>query len=186
MELIQRCQSGDSDAFALLFEQYKNLVYRTAYLILNDSLEAEDVLQEVFLKVHGSLHTYQPKKGAFTTWLHRITVNHCLNLRRRHFFDFLSWEADLPEARQLKAPSAEDEAEDGDIRRALQQLSPKLRAVSVLYYYNGLTYSEISQVLGVHIGTVESRLNQALKNIRRYMNKTSISDRVFTREEVKS
>jgi RNA polymerase sigma-70 factor (ECF subfamily) len=186
VELIQRCKAGDANAFALLFEQYKNLVYRTAYLILNDGLGAEDVLQEVFLKVHGSLHTYEPKKGAFTTWLHRITVNYCLNLRRRHFFDFLSWEADLPEARQMKVPSAEDEAEDGDIHKALQQLSPKLRAVIVLYYYNGLTYSEISQVLGVRIGTVESRINQALKNIRRTMNMTSIGDRVFQGEEVES
>jgi len=90
MDLIQRSQSGDEQAFAALFHQYKNLVYKTAYLILGDAHEAEDVLQEVFIKVYRSLHTFQPKKGAFTTWLYRITINHCLNRRRKRHLSFSS------------------------------------------------------------------------------------------------
>lgn len=183
MELIQRCQAGDPDAFALLFDRYKNLVYRTAFLILSDSLEAEDALQEVFLKVHGSLLDYQPAKGAFTTWLYRITVNHCLNLRRRRLTDLLSWEADLPGSGQAKAPSAEAQAEDTDVRRAMQGLSPRLRAVVVLHYYCGLTYAEVSQVLGVPIGTVESRMNQAIKNIRSRVDIAPACDRVVPERE---
>ena len=67
IELVQRSQSGDQEAFAALFEQYKNLVYRTAYLTLNDSAAAEDALQEVFIRVYHSLSNFDPAKGAFTT-----------------------------------------------------------------------------------------------------------------------
>ncbi len=71
LELIRRCQTGDAQAFADLFHRYKNLVYKTAYLMLDSADEAEDVLQEVFFQVHRSLSTFEPSKGAFTTWLYR-------------------------------------------------------------------------------------------------------------------
>jgi RNA polymerase sigma-70 factor (ECF subfamily) len=81
--LIRRCQVGDEEAFAELFHQYTNLVYKTAYLLLDSAEEAEDALQEVMLQVHRSLSTFDPTRGAFTTWLHRVTVNHCLSRRRK-------------------------------------------------------------------------------------------------------
>ena len=66
-ELIQRTQAGNQEAFGILFDRYKNLVYRTAYLIFYEAEEADEVLQEVFLKVYLSLSSYQPAKAAFTT-----------------------------------------------------------------------------------------------------------------------
>ncbi len=173
MEVITRCQEGDRNAFALLFEQYKNMVYHTALLMLNDSDEADDVLQEVFVRVHQSLHSYQPEKGAFTTWLHKITVNYCLNLRRKHLFNLIPLDTVFSADRQMKYPSPEEQMDQDDIRSSLQKLSPKLRAVIVLRFYWGLTYTEISQTLDVPIGTVESRLNQALKNIRQSLSSIS-------------
>ena len=86
LTLIRRCQAGDTEAFASLFETYKNLVFHTAYLILDNRVDAEDVLQEVFVQVYRSLETYDPARGAFTTWLYRITVNRCINFRRRRSF----------------------------------------------------------------------------------------------------
>ncbi len=174
MELIKRCQSGDPNAFALLFEQYKNLIYRTALLMLDDSSEAEDALQEVFLRVHHSLKQYQPEKGAFTTWLHRITVNYCLNLKRRRLFDWISLETASSTESRLKVPSAEEQAVEIDLRNSLQKLAPKQRAVIVLHFYWGLSYAEISQVLEIPIGTVQSRLAQTLKNLRRLINISEI------------
>ena len=81
--IIIRAQSGDREAFAALFEQYKNLVYKTVYLLLGDVHEADDALQEVFLSVHKSLPSFDPHKGAFAIWLYRVTLNFCLNHRRR-------------------------------------------------------------------------------------------------------
>src|SRR5688572_28580212 len=82
MEVIRRSQAGDPASFAALFDQYKNLVFKTAYLMLGDAPEAEDALQEVMWQVYRSRQSYYPHRGAFTTWLHRLTVNHCLNRQR--------------------------------------------------------------------------------------------------------
>lgn len=179
LDLIRRSQMGDEEAFTMLFHQYKNLVYKTAYLLLGDAAEAEDVLQEVFVKVYHSLHTYQREKGAFTTWLHRITVNHCLNRRRKRRLSFSSLEeisetSDhatdvLPQnefASQVESLYQEWEMAER-IRRLVNKLSPKLRATVVLRYYHGLSYAEIAQVLGIPIGTVKSRLNEALRILRK-------------------
>jgi RNA polymerase sigma-70 factor (ECF subfamily) len=84
--LIQRSLTGDQQAFGEIFHQYKNLVYKTAVLMLGNPQDAEDVLQSVFMKVYKSLASYSSPKGAFSTWLHRITVNQCLNYRRRQRF----------------------------------------------------------------------------------------------------
>lgn len=129
MELIRRSQAGDEQAFAALFHQYKNLVYKTAYLMLGDADDAEDVLQEVFVQVYKSLPTYQPSRGAFTTWLHRITVNRCLNWRRkRRLF------VPLDNVR-IPGPPPEGRMEEGPVWQAVGRLSGKLRAVVVLRYY---------------------------------------------------
>lgn len=171
MDIIQRSQAGDETAFAALFDKYKNLVYRTAYLMLGDTQEAEDALQEVFLRVYRSLDTYDPSRGAFTTWLHQITVNHCLNqLRKRRppgaDEDSVPW-GELPLERGEAQPSPSDLIESSDeIWQSLRRLSGKLRAVIVLRYYWDLPYDEIGQILGIPVGTVKSRMNAALNAMR--------------------
>ncbi len=165
--VVERCQAGDEGAFEALFEAYKNLVYRTAYLMLGTTHEAEDALQEVFLKVCRSLESYDPSKGAFTTWLHRITMNHCLNQRRKRRPAPLEF-AESEDALASRQPSAERQVErDDSLRRALGHLSQKLRAVVVLRYYLDLSYDEIGQVLEVPAGTVKSRIHSALRVLRR-------------------
>ncbi len=173
MDLIQRCRAGDQEALAALYCQYANLVYKTAYLLLGNAHAAEDALQEVFLKVYRSLDGFDPEKGAFTTWLRRITVNHCLNARR-HWLRFFSWEdreaQTLPEGAE-KIPSPEDWVLDREraweVWAAVQRLSPPLRAALVLRYGENLSYQEIAQVLAVPLGTAKWRVHQALERLRR-------------------
>lgn len=166
MDLITRSQAGDQLAFAALFDQYKNLVYRTAYLMLGSQADAEDALQEVFVQVYRALASYDPAKAAFTTWLHRITVNHCLNRQRKRRPVTLP-PADI-DARGGQEPSPERSVErDETVRAALAHLSDKQRAVVVLRYAWDLTYEEIGQALGIPAGTVKSRLNAALTTMRR-------------------
>jgi RNA polymerase sigma-70 factor (ECF subfamily) len=161
VQIILQSQNGDQDAFAALFEQYKNLVYRTAYLMLNDGIEAEDALQDVFVQVYKGLPNYDPQKGAFTTWLYRITIRYCLNHRRKKRMDY------QPLNETTVVASVWMEVEDNEmLQQAIDQLKPKLRAVIVLRYYWDLPYNEIAQVLEIPLGTVKSRLNQALKNLR--------------------
>lgn len=166
LEWIRRSQAGDAEAFAALFHKHKNLVYRTAYLMLGNAGEAEDLMQEVFLEVYRTLRTYQPAKGAFTTWLYRITVNDCLNHKRSRRWTSVS----LDEAIALPHAAAlgDDRPEiDEDVWRAISRLSPKLRIVVILRYYWDMSYAELTQVLNLPLGTVKSRLNQALQQVKR-------------------
>jgi RNA polymerase sigma-70 factor (ECF subfamily) len=165
IHLIQRSKAGDQIAFGEIFEQYKNLVYKTAYLMLDNPHEAEDALQEIFVKVYRSLDKYQPSKAAFSTWLYRITVNHCLNQRRKP----LLAPDTLEQSRFASQPphTLEDRfADEQAIQQALNHLSAKLRAVIVLRYYHELAYAEIAQILEIPLGTVQSRLHQGMQQIK--------------------
>lgn len=164
--LIQQSQDGEEEAFAKLFNKYKNLVYKTAYLMLDNADEAEDALQEVFLQVYKSLSTYAPSKGAFTTWLYRITVNHCLNRRRKRHLSVISFDEAPPILLTGDTSLPENRtAEEETVQQALGQLSEKLRTVVTLRYFWELSYAEITQILEVPMGTVKSRLNLALRTL---------------------
>lgn len=163
--LIRRAQAGDEEAFGLLFEEYKNLVYRTTYLTLGTAADAEDILQEVFLQVHRSLDGYDPARGAFSTWLYRITVNRCLNWRRgRRQTESLD-DVAADEAVSIRS-HADCYEEDDSVRRALDNLSRKLRVVVILRHYWDLSYAEIAEIMDLPLGTVKSRLNLAMNQMR--------------------
>ena len=166
--LIRRSRAGDEEAFAELFHKYKSVVYETAYLMLGSAEDAEDALQEIFVRVYRYLSTFEPSKGAFTTWLYRITVNHCLDRQRKPRLLTLPLDRVSPALSTEHASSPESPlAEEETIQQALAQLSEKLRAVVILRYYQELSYAEIAQILDVPVGTVKSRLNSALKTLRK-------------------
>ena len=170
LTLIRRCQAGNTEAFAALFEETRNLVFRTAYLVLGNALDAEDILQEVFIQVYRCMGSYDPGRGAFSTWLYRITVNRCLNLRRRRSFLTLALE-ELPESAWREAAISESQpAVLEAVQHALMQLSMKLRVVIVLRFFWDLPNSEIAEILNLPLGTVKSRLNLALRSLGRDLN----------------
>ena len=172
LQLIRRSLAGDETAFAALFHQYQNLVYKTAFVLLGNKDDTDDAFQEVFLDVHRSLASYQPTKGAFSTWLYRITVNGCLSWKRKRKFLFFPFD-DSRDSRAQMEPSLnhiathEEQVEMADqVLKAMSHLSPKLRAVVALRYYRDLSYAEIATILNVPIGTVKSRLCQAMETLR--------------------
>jgi len=170
-DLIEQWQSGDATAFESLFHKYEKLVFRTAYLITGDDDEAMDILQEVFVSVWKWRHTFNPRKGKVTTWLHRITVNQCSRKHRKKQPVFLSLEEIEEKGFQLEASEFPDEVmitreEYKRLMEALNSLDAKHRSVLVMRYFNELSYDEIAQVIDIPLGTVKSRLNQALKSLR--------------------
>lgn len=173
LALIQQVQLGDAHAFAALYQQYSALVLRTAYLLLGEYALAEDATQEVFVAVHRHLGQYRPERGAFATWLHRITVNHCTGLRYRWrwWFTMSSLASNehqpSPAVSPLEAALLSDEQRR--IWQAVQHLSMKLRSVVILRYYHNLPYSDIANILGCPIGTVRSRLNAAHVQLQRHL-----------------
>lgn len=165
-DLINEWQSGDKAAFEALFRQYERLVFKNAYLITGIREEAEDILQEVFISVWRSRHTFDPNKGRLTTWLHRITVNKCLERQRKKKLASVSLEGlDLPET-QLSNDILVSRQEYERLIEAMNSLDTKHRAVLVLRYFDDLSYEEIAQAVGIPLGTVKSRINHALKLLR--------------------
>ncbi len=182
LHLITLAQRGDRQAFAALFEQYKNLVYKTAYLMLGDRNEAEDALQEVFVQVYKSLDRYDPARAVFSTWLYRLTINHCSNRRRSRRRLTLPWDDELAAVVKVEFPSmrlAEEEA----MQQAIQGLSSKQRAVIILRYFWDLPYAEIAEVLDLPLGTVKSRINLALRTLRQILEKQESFPVLATEEE---
>jgi len=174
-EIIEPWQKGDMAAFETLYRQYERLVYRTAYLITGNRDTAEDALQEVFISVWKSRHTYDPSKGKLTTWLHRITVNECSRRKSRKASTAISLEekgVDLPETKHQSQPDdiLINKQEYERLLKAMDSLDTKHRSVLVLRYFNDLSYQEIAEALEIPLGTVKSRLNQSLRYLKEQMN----------------
>ncbi len=173
-EIIEQWQQGDIGAFETLFRQYERLVYRTAYLITGSKEAAENALQEVFISVWKSRHTYDPNKGKLTTWLHRVTVNECSKRKSRKASTAISLDEkgiDPPEMKRTTQPEeiAITRMEYDRLLKAMDTLDNKHRSVLVLRYFNDLSYQEIAEALEIPLGTVKSRLNQSLKYLKAQM-----------------
>lgn len=144
-------------------------VFRLAYRLTGNRHDAEDLTQEVFVRVFRSLSSYTP--GTFEGWLHRITTNLFLDQvrrRQRIRFDALAEDADdrLPGSDPGPERAFEHGNLDRDVQAALLELSPDFRAAVVLCDIEGLSYEEIARALGVKIGTVRSRIHRARAQLR--------------------
>src|SRR5439155_20572775 len=142
-------------------QEHSARVYRLAYRLTGNRHDAEDLTQEVFVRVFRSLSSYTP--GAFEGWLHRITTNLFLDQVRRKArirFDGLPDDAaERMPGREPTPPEAFDAAHfDDDVQCALDALLPEFRAAVVLADVEGLTYEEIAATLGIKLGTVRSRI----------------------------
>ena len=152
-----------------IVDQHSERVYRLAYRLTGTPADAEDLTQDVFVRVVRSLSTYTP--GPFEGWLHRITTNLFLDQARRKQrirFDALS---DERAARLRSAAAAPDDhyadrTFDDDVERALAQLPPDFRAAVVLCDIEGLTYEEIAEILDAKLGTVRSRIHRGRAMLR--------------------
>ncbi len=143
-------------------------VYRLAYRLTGNQHDAEDLTQEVFVRVFRSLSSYTP--GTFEGWLHRITTNLFLDLVRRKArirFDALPDDAErLPSRDRGPAQVYDDTHFDSDVQAALDALPPDFRAAVVLCDLEGLSYEEIAATLGIKIGTVRSRIHRGRSQLR--------------------
>jgi RNA polymerase sigma factor (sigma-70 family) len=144
-------------------------VYRLAYRLTGNQHDAEDLTQEVFVRVFRSLSNYTP--GTFEGWLHRITTNLFLDMaRRRQRIRFEGLGDDAAERLQGREPTPaqayDDRNLDADIQSALDALTPEYRAAVVLCDIEGLSYEEIAATLGVKLGTVRSRIHRGRAQLR--------------------
>lgn len=159
---------GYAPTWAEIVDRHSARVYRLAYRLTGNQQDAEDLTQEVFVRVFRSLHTYSP--GTFEGWLHRITTNLFLDqARRKQRIRFESLGEDVA---RLVSPARSGEAIttdamfDADVENALAALPPDFRVAVVLCDIEGLSYEEISEILGVKMGTVRSRIHRGRTMLR--------------------
>jgi len=149
-------------------QQHGDRVYRLAYRLTGNPHDAEDLTQDVFVRVFRSLADYTP--GTFEGWLHRITTNLFLDRVRRQArirFDALPEDAErLPGAGPTPEAAVTDRHFDGDVETALAALPPDFRAAVVLCDIEQLSYEEIAATLGVKLGTVRSRISRGRAMLR--------------------
>ena len=168
--VIAACQQGDRDAFALLFESYKDKVFSIAvYSFGGDQTAASDVSQQIFLKLLTTIGQFRGD-SAFTTWLYRMVVNTCIDeqRKRRHFLP-VGESIPMSKLEGRRGPErhyAKREVADC-VQAAISELKPKFRMPILLKYVEGLSYEEIAEVLNCSKGTVASRLNRGHQALAR-------------------
>lgn len=176
-QLVERCLSGEEAAWEDLVRVHTRRVYSICYRFTGSDNEAQDLTQEVFLRVFRSLKSFRAGEGSFTVWLARLSRNLLIDNYRRTKLDRAtdSIEEQLPMLEERTAMSSRTEGlvagrEASELLQgALQKLSPELRETVILRDLEELEYREIAQVLNVPEGTVKSRLNRGRAELARVL-----------------
>jgi len=176
-ELVERCRRQDERAWTKLIQTHRREVHGLCYRFCGREDEAEDLAQEIFLKVFKSIEGYDPSRASFSTWLNRVARNHLVDYYRRTRMDRVtsSLEDELPRLKQDhrrdEHPSAQAERSERRevLQTALGNLSPGLRQAVILRDLQGLQYTKISEVLGVPPGTVKSRVHRGRLELGRLL-----------------
>jgi RNA polymerase sigma-70 factor (ECF subfamily) len=181
-DLIAQAAAGDHAAFHLLVERHRSMVYRVAYQFAGNHHDAEDIAQEVFIKVYRSLERFR-QDAQLTSWIYRIVMNACIDHRRRHS---PAGAAPFGEEAELKmlntpeeAPGPEARAYAGELGQLLDaevgRLPPGQRIVFVMRHHQGLKLCEIASALGLAEGTVKRQLHAAVHRLRQALTVANVT-----------
>jgi len=162
--IIKRAARGDTDSFEVIYRKFSRFVYHVAYRMVDDSLDAEEIVQDVFMRVFDQLKHFR-FESSLKTWVYRVTVNMTLNFRKkrsRQRTDAVTYQENIQMETKIVKPSWGDREEaQNRINRLLDVLNIDQRACIVLRNMEGLSYEEIAQTLNININTVRTRLKRA-------------------------
>jgi RNA polymerase sigma-70 factor (ECF subfamily) len=183
IELVGRCLAGDEGAWEDLVKVHSRRVYAICFRFTGTDQEAQDLTQDVFLRVFRSLKTFRAGEGTFAVWLGRLTRNLLIDHYRRTKLDRAtdSIEEQLPQLEEKTAMISRTEGmlagrEASEmLQAALQKLSPELRETVILRDLEELDYKEIAQILNVPEGTVKSRLNRGRAELARLLRQRRVA-----------
>jgi RNA polymerase sigma-70 factor (ECF subfamily) len=165
-ELVERCRRGEVGAFEELVDRYKNLVFAMIMRTFPDRSQAEDLAQDVFLRIHRGL-PYFRGEARLSTWIYRIVVNVCVQDRGRG-----SSSVSLDDANaHVSTPAAADRhADDLELRdrleKAIAQLPAQYRLLIAAHYLRGVQYEDLAEAMNLPLGTVKTQLHRAKKQLR--------------------
>jgi len=191
-EVVLRAQEGDKESFSLIVEKYSSIVYNLAIYLMNNKEDAEEVTQEVFLRVYKGLPKFR-RDCSFYTWLYRITVNLCHTKNKRKAWNKFILFSQMPSAEQLfSQPETSiysqpeklilEKEKYIQLERALKALPLNYRTPLILKEIEELPYEEIAQILNCSLGTVKSRIFRAREQLRKIF--TSLSNKKEREDEM--
>jgi len=185
--LVRRCISGDAAAWEEIVQRYNRRIYNICYRFAGSSDDAQDLTQEVFIKMYRTLNSYDVDRGAFMTWVTTITrnllVDHFRKTKQERMTDSMDTTASdhedaLPLSEQIpdrgSSPDSRVQSRETKeaVHEALQKLSPELREAVILRDLQDLDYRDIATVLKVPEGTVKSRINRGRGELARLLQRT--------------
>ena len=182
--VISRCLSGDETAWEDLVRLHTRQVYGLCFRFTGTGSEAQDLTQEVFLRVFRTLRTFRAAEGSFATWLARVTrnllIDHYRRTRQERVTDSIEDQLPMLEEVGAAASARPDQAVAGReaseiLQATLQKLSPELREAVILRDLQEMEYREIAQVLEIPEGTVKSRINRGRAELARLLRKQKLA-----------
>jgi RNA polymerase sigma-70 factor (ECF subfamily) len=181
-DLVARAAGGDTSAFGALVERHRAMVYRLAYQFAGNHHDAEDIAQDVFIKVYRALDRFR-HDAQLTSWLYRIVMNACIDHRRRQAPAGWAPFTEDAELRMLntpeEGPGPEEQTYGGQIGGALQaeiaRLPPGQRLVFMMRHHEGLKLCEIADALGLAEGTVKRQLHAAVHRLRHALTAANVT-----------
>lgn len=181
-DLVTRAAAGDASAFHTLVERHRAMVYRMAYQFAGNHHDAEDIAQDVFIKVYRALDRFR-QDAQVTSWLYRIVMNACIDHRRRQAPAGWAPFTEDAEVRMLNTPEdgpgPEEQAYGGQIGDVLDQeiarLPPGQRLVFMMRHHEGLKLIEIAEALGLAEGTVKRQLHAAVHRLRHALTAANVT-----------
>jgi len=181
-DLIARAAGGDPAAFQALVERHRSMVYRVAYQFAGNHFDAEDIAQEVFIKVYRSLDKFR-QDAQLSSWMYRIVMNACIDHRRRMLPSGAAPFGEEAEHKMMNTvedrPGPEEHAYAGELGQMLEveigRLPPGQRVVFVMRQHQGLKLGEIAEALGLAEGTVKRQLHAAVHRLRHALNTANVT-----------
>jgi RNA polymerase sigma-70 factor (ECF subfamily) len=180
--LVVRAQAGERQALAQLVETYQSQVYSLSMAIVRNPADAADMTQETFVRLLRSIGTYRGQVATFRTWLHRLTVNVCLDaLRRKHRTQVsLDDQFDVASNDHWDEPAwrAEWNESASEVRSALEELPLPQRLALTLHYFEGSSYEQIAAVMALPINTVKSHMLRGKRRMARLLRRSGVPEPV--------
>jgi len=164
---IQQVLAGDKQAYAHIINKYKNQLYATILRMTKNPQDAQDLVQDAFIKVYRNLDKYDAS-GSFSSWLYRVAINHCMDEFRKKRYSMTQIEIDEERVVEPNHPELVflKKEKSRQLERLIATLPEDERLIILLRYVNEISYEEISEVMGVPLATVRNKLHRAKKKMR--------------------
>lgn len=173
MSIITRIKKGDQEAFAELIEEYKLPIYKTAKAILKDEDDVCDAIQDTCLSIYKNINNLKNEKY-FKTWVIRITINKCYDIIAKYKLNDEKIVKIQSNVSEIQSDFDNNIIAKTDLQKAMNLLEEDLKLVTVLYYYNDMSISDISEVINIPKGTVKSRIFRAREKLHQILDKEEV------------